>query len=297
MKRLSMVCVLLLLIACISLAEEEVILPQWQPSQETQWLLDIARGELGYTEGPHGYSKYGEWAGDPYAQWCAEFVCWCVNEVDNQHGTQMLDCVYPKYSGQNTGKNWFIRAGRYVTRSGYLEGWGYQWYRDADAFLKNGEYIPQPGDWVFFTFTSDTDTDHVAMVEYCSRDENGKVTVHVIEGNAPVSVQRAEYALLDPHILGYGTVNDVVDVTLKYGYNGEKVRQLQHKLVQLGFLASDKTTGTFGGDTKQAVRDFQLSHGLKVNSVANRQTQQAIDLALEQQFFQTPSNWIVDEEE
>ena len=43
------------------------------------WLLETAGNEVGYREGDHGYSKYGEWAGDPYAQWCAEFLCWCVD--------------------------------------------------------------------------------------------------------------------------------------------------------------------------------------------------------------------------
>ena len=42
-------------------------------------LLEVAAGEVGYTEQDHGWSKYGAWAGDGYAQWCAEYLCWCVD--------------------------------------------------------------------------------------------------------------------------------------------------------------------------------------------------------------------------
>ena len=114
---------------------------------------------------------------------------------------------------------------------------GIEWLKGADSYISPGDYIPQPGDWVFLTFTGGVDTDHVAMVEYCSRDpESGAVRIHVIEGNAPVAVARNTYSLLDGRILGYGTVHDVADITMHFGNRGEKVRQLQEKLVYLGLL-------------------------------------------------------------
>ena len=184
MKRLLSLMLTLLLTAGLLLpcakAEDTVLEPLWHVPDYVQWLLDVARGEIGYKEGPHGYSKYGEWAGDAYAQWCAEFLCWCVDQVDQQHGTELLRNVYPMYSGQNVGRDWFIRQGRYVTRNGNLANWGYQWMKDDDTYITTGTYIPQPGDWVFFTWTSSTDTDHVAMVEYCSQDATGNIIVHVI---------------------------------------------------------------------------------------------------------------------
>ena len=129
MKRLLSLMLTLLLTAGLLLpcakAEDTVLEPLWHVPDYVQWLLDVARGEIGYKEGPHGYSKYGEWAGDAYAQWCAEFLCWCVDQVDQQHGTELLRNVYPMYSGQNVGRDWFIRQGRYVTRNGNLANWGY----------------------------------------------------------------------------------------------------------------------------------------------------------------------------
>ena len=302
MKKILSLLLAVLLLAGTAAAEdkketkEKILEPQWEVQNQISWLLDVAREELGYTE-DHGYTKYGEWAGDPYAQWCAEFLCWCVDQVDQRYGTHMLKEQYPLYSGQNTGRNWFIHQGRYVSRNGYLQNWGYQWFPDGDSYLSVGDYIPQPGDWVFFTFTSDSDTDHVAMVEYCSEDEKGRVTIHVIEGNAPSSVQRTEYALTDARILGYGTVNDVVDVTLMSGYSGVKVTKLQNKLFQLGLLEESDVTGNYGSATKNAVRLFQQAHGLKINGIANMATQQALDAALEDQFYNTPSNWIVNDDD
>ena len=229
MKRIAafLACLLMLPTMAQALSSQTVIEPAWPVPDYVTWLLEVASGEVGYREGDHGYSKYGEWAGDPYAQWCAEYLCWCVDQVDQRHGTQLLGQVYPLYSGSNTGRDWFIRQGRYIVRWGNLEGWGYQWLRDEDSFITTGSYIPQPGDWVFFTWDSDRDTDHVAMVEYCTRDENGNVQLHVLEGNTPVEVKRAVYDLTYTRILGYGTVHDVADVTMRAGNTGEKVRQLQ----------------------------------------------------------------------
>jgi len=71
MKRLTALLLSLVLLLCASPADAAssiiVIEPQWPVPDYVTWLLEIAAGELGYTEGDHGYSKYGEWVGDPYA--------------------------------------------------------------------------------------------------------------------------------------------------------------------------------------------------------------------------------------
>ena len=209
MKTRLLLLLLILLPLCAS--ADEVIPPAYPVPEYVTQLLEIAGAEVGYTEGDHGRTKYGEWVGDPYTQWCAEYLCWCVDQVDKQHGTELLDKVFPMYSGQNTGRNWYIREGRYIVRWGNLEDWGYQWLKGEDEFLRTGDYIPQPGDWVFFTWTDTRDTDHVAMVEYCTRAADGSVTIHVLEGNAPDKVQRTAYPLTYTRSLGYGTVHDAAD--------------------------------------------------------------------------------------
>ncbi|MBR4080294.1 MAG: peptidoglycan-binding protein [Clostridia bacterium] len=288
---------LLLMLLPLSAAADEVIPPAYPVPEYVGWLLEIAGEEVGYTEGDHGRTKYGEWIGDPYAQWCAEYLCWSVDQVDRQHGTQLLDKVFPMYSGQNSGRNWFIQQGRYVVRWGNLEDWGYQWLKGEDHFLSTGDYIPQPGDWVFFTWTDDRDTDHVAMVEYCTRAADGSINVHVLEGNAPDKVQRTAYPLTYTRILGYGTVHDVADYTMRSGNRGAKVLALQEKLCYLGYLDESRVDGHYGSGTVAAVRTFQNNHGLKVTGIANINMQRVLDRKYTEAVDSDPATWLVVDED
>ncbi len=298
MKHVFALCLAFLLLLSAAGAEENRLPPVETVPDYVQWLLEVAGEEVGYREGEHGWNKYGAWSGDPYAQWCAEFLCWCVDQVDQRHGTHLLNRLYPLYSGQNTGRAWFIRAGRFIVRKGEGEGWGYEWLKGHSAFIRTVDYIPQPGDYVFFTWTSGTDTDHVALVEYCAQDTEGRTMIHVIEGNNPVSVARNVYSLYDTQILGYGTVHDLADITMRYGNSGEKVRQLQESLAYLGFLESRFVTGDFGNATAAAVRSFQNAHRLRGHSIANMETQRVLQEEVELKRDRDPDTWtVVDEDE
>ncbi len=273
--------------------EETVLAPSLPVPEYITLLLRVASEEVGYTEELHGWTKYGEWAGDPYGQWCAEFLCWCVDQTDQRFGTSLLEKVFPRYSGSNTGRSWFITAGRFVIRKGPVEGWGYEWLKGKNEFIRSGDYIPQPGDWVFFTWTSNTDTDHVAMVEYCTKDDEGNVRIHVIEGNKPSSVARDVYDLHYSRILGYGTVHDVADITMSFGNDGEKVRQLQDKLIYMGYLDPSYLSGHFGNATADAVRAFQSDYGIRPSGIANIATQLSLDEAVALKIDQDPLTWTV----
>lgn len=274
--------------AGVSLEEgETLILPRYAVPDYVLWLLDTARQEIGYTEERSGVTKYGTWAGYPTAEWCAEFQCWCVNQVDKQHGIRLLNRVYPNYSGTNVGRDWFLSQGRYVARIGVVPGYGSQWWKESGQAVEKNSYIPQPGDWVFLTDNSSGDTSHVAMVEYCAYDEQGKVRVHVIEGNnvtkpAPQSVERNSYALDYWRILGYGTVYDLADITLKFGHEGPKVVELQRELVQAGLLEERYTTGKYGAITTECVKTVQRRFGIAQNGIANLETRQALRRMIEE---------------
>ena len=261
-------------------------------------LLDIARQELGYREGPNNLTKYGKWSGDANAAWCAEFVCWCVNQVDQLHGTSLLNDVYPKWSGQNVGRDWFIKHGRFVYRKGFCPNWGHQWLRDDDHNLSKSEYIPRPGDVMFFSYNEAGDTEHVALVEYCAYNSEGDVIIHVIEGNNPSEVQRNRYRLSNSQILGFGLCDDLVDTTMRSGNAGDKVLMLQESLWRIGLLEERHLTGTFGGNTKQAVMDFQRTQmeDKAVTGIADRETQQALRFLLLETIYEDPETWLVDDE-
>lgn len=277
--------------------DETIIEPEYEVPEYVQLLLEVARGELGYTEGKAGRTKYGEWVGDPTCQWCAEFLCWCVDQTDQRYGLELLHNIYPMYGASNVGRNWFISHGRYIARNGHIPDWGSQWYKGESEMMEKNSYVPQPGDWVFFSILDSGATTHVAMVEYCSVSQDGKIRVHVIEGNNPDKVQRNSYALDDWTIQGYGTVFDLADVTLRFGNKGEKVRQLQMKLVALGYLDERYVTGNFGKITQDAIMHFQRDHGIDQTGNGGPVTQRALDEAVAQLNETDLSVWHVRDEE
>ncbi|MDD3334660.1 MAG: CHAP domain-containing protein [Eubacteriales bacterium] len=281
----------------VDITEVEIAIEEDARPDFVHKLLEVAIGELGYTEGPNNYSKYGEWSGDANAAWCAEFVCWCVDQTDQRWGTTLLTQIYPNYSGQNTGRDWFLAKGRFVYRKGNCPGWGYQWIKGSSQILRKNDYIPRSGDLVFFSYNDAGDTEHVALVEYCARNTAGEVLVHVIEGNNPSSVQRNSYRLDDSQILGFGVCEEIIGTTMRYGNSGEVVLAFQHKLHDLGLLDERHLTGVYGGNTKAAVMRFQEEwmSSQSVNGIADQATQQAIDAELETRVNNDPSSWLVTE--
>ena len=301
----ALLALLLPLAACAQEAEvfsdvpadaRETVLPA-DPPDFVQKLLSVAIGELGYVEGPNNQSKYGLWSGDEHAAWCAEFVCWCVDQTDQRYGTGLLNVVYPNYSGQNTGRDWFIARGRFVNRKGNIEGWGYQWLLGEGTFLRKNGYIPRPGDLMFFAYDEAGNTEHVALVEYAARDALGAVVVHVIEGNNPDRVQRRSYYLDSSQVLGFGACEDVVGTTMRFGNTGDKVLALQTDLNYLGFLGNRHLTGTYGSNTRAAVASFQRFTGLTENGLADLDTQSALTRAVAQKRFAEYESWLVVDEE
>lgn len=284
------------LVMAASCAQAENVIDHGESPDFVQALLAVAEAELGYVEGGNNYSKYGVWSGDPNAAWCAEFICWCVDQLDQQQGTQLLTTVYPKYSGQNTGRDWFIQRGRFVYRKAVCPDWGYQWMKGSDRYLQKNEYIPRPGDLMFFSYNEAGDTEHVALVEYCSRDEYGQVMIHVLEGNNPDRVQRNIYPLDNSQVLGFGLCEDLADTVMRFGNEGDKVLALQQDLHALGYLEERHITGLFGSNTKKAVMDFQERlNEATAAGIADRITQQAIEQAIYEKLLEAPETWLVTE--
>ena len=108
---------------------------------------------------------------------------------------------------------------------------------------------------------------------------------------------RNTYELNYSRILGYGTVHDVADITMHFGNKGEKVRQLQEKLVYLDLLDPQYVNGAFGNATNEALRTFQLQYNLRPLGWANMATQQKLDEACQEKYENTPDNWIVGSED
>lgn len=112
-------------------------------------LLAVAGSQLGYHEsilnfrvdndGNHkGYTRYGEWYGNPYGDWCAMFVSFCLKYAG------IDEDIVPQNANCNT------------------------WMSDLDdrgLFNDAETYVPEEGDIVFFRQHSKTKADHIGIVK------------------------------------------------------------------------------------------------------------------------------------
>lgn len=76
-------------------------------------------------------------------------------------------------------------------------------------------------------------------------------------------------------VLALFIVTPVFGDILKVGSTGTSVKQLQTKLISLGYLNSS-ATGYYGNETKSAVMKFQAKNGLKQDGIAGDQTIKAL---------------------
>ena len=146
------------------------------------WRLDtlaIAQSQLGYAESTKnyvvaedgqtlmGYTRYGAWQGDPYGDWNAMFVAFCLHYGGAENIPTDKDCG-----------SWAAAL--------------------ADAFLPAQSHEAAPGDLVFFDRDGDGTADRVAIVAEVTE---GGFTA--IEGNAEHAVGQRAYEAADSVILGY----------------------------------------------------------------------------------------------
>ena len=158
---------------------------EWIPGNVTREnVVAIARSQLGYEESSRnfqvdafgvrrGITRYGQWYGNPYGDWSAMFVSFClsyagVNDVPANAGAMAMQMQW-----ENAGL-----------------------YRSADA------YIPQSGN-VLFLAKKGGSVDAVAII---TGFRDGIITV--IEGDLDNQVRETTYGALDPAVRGYGLVPD-----------------------------------------------------------------------------------------
>ncbi len=141
-------------------------------------IIDVAIGEIGYSETGNNSTKYGKWYGMDGAAWCHMFVSWCASEAG------VSSSIVPKTASTSSGMAWFKNKG---------------------LFRYKEKYTPKRGDIIYFKSAG---ASHVGIVERCSGN-----TVHTVEGNTSNKVARRSYSLNAARITGYGvpkynTLND-----------------------------------------------------------------------------------------
>lgn len=246
--------------------------------EQAEMLVNAAVSELGYTATKGGYTKYGEWGGKAYGEWCSEFVSWCVARADEVYGTSMLGTDYPLQTSCEDGAAWFKERGRYITVNGGLRGEEGQFYLADGVSVADRPYIPQRGDLIYIEWYKYNRLDHVGIVEFVTQDTDGTYMVHTIEGNnrelgpTPAQVRRYTYRLDDPSIRGYGVrESGLVGTELQMGSAGEEVVAFQKNLIALGFY-NDEPAGKFGKGTQTATKNYQKARELPATGVADCQT-------------------------
>lgn len=159
-------------------------------------IIAIAQSQLGYRESKRdfiidddgktqGYSRYGDWYGCPYVDWCSMFCAFVLDYAG------IPSYAVPRSASSERLRNEISSLG---------------------AYEKRGEYTPQNGDLIFFdwkdeqTGRRDGEADHIGIVERVSGG-----TVYTIEGNAGREVQRREYDIEDPAILGYANLGVLME--------------------------------------------------------------------------------------
>ena len=170
-----------------------------------QDVLAIAGTQLGYTEstanyiveddgqGLRGYTRYGAWYGDPYGDWDAMFVSFCLHYAG----------VDEKFPLKADSASWVQLLSD----------------EEYDLYVPASEDDPWPGDLIFFNREPELEedaepvADHVGLVAEVIPEEGDRpAQIKVIEGDAsaedgsPDAVRCVTYELNDPSILGYAVL-------------------------------------------------------------------------------------------
>ncbi|MCL2811483.1 MAG: peptidoglycan-binding protein [Clostridia bacterium] len=119
-----------------------------------------------------------------------------------------------------------------------------------------------------------TPTTWNAMMSLNAIGRDGRT--HPPQGWNP-TLQEEEIASPDPAATPVPASAFVYTRKLEYGNQGDDVRLLQQRLLDLGYFpASVRTSGNYYANTRDAVRAFQRNNGLKVDGVAGQETQRVL---------------------
>ncbi len=174
-------------------------------------VLAVARSQLGYTESrlnftlgsdgvKDGYTRYGDWYGDDYGEWCAMFVSFCLHYADVDEDLFPIESSCSRWVALLDVTEEELAA---LSEGDEIP---------TDFYRTAAEYSPVPGDIIFFDTDGDgTRADHVGIVADVidvgeAGNNFGTAMIKTIEGNKTHTVSYFTYALDDACILGYGVI-------------------------------------------------------------------------------------------
>ena len=173
-------------LACYSNPDADVeTAEQWESTLPTltgnlsdDFLL-VADSQIGYQESQlnyevmdddiiKGYTRYGDWYGEPYGDWSGMFVSFCLNYANISRE------IFPYDADCQSWADALSQCGMYE---------------------EAGDYAPKAGDIVFLNENAEDneDIDHAGIVKNVSEDGN----LTVVEGDCEDEVRCSTYALSD----------------------------------------------------------------------------------------------------
>jgi hypothetical protein len=150
-------------------------------------LLTVAKSQLGYPESDRnfevtedgmrkGYTRYGQWYGIPYGDWCAMYVSFCLHYTGIPQDVVPYDANCQNWVGKLT---------------------------ELELYYPAQDYTPVPGDIIFFG-TPEKVSYHVGLVTEVLETE-----IKTIEGNNATYVAEYTYEQTNPNIMGYGSIEAI----------------------------------------------------------------------------------------
>ncbi len=212
-------------------------------------VLNIARSQIGYTEGRNNDTKFGQWYGLNYASWCDMFVSWVGVQAGGEHIIGRA-CYTPSHAA------WFQQRR--------------QWGR-----------TPRRGAIVFFDFPDSLRRiQHVGIVESVRRD--GRIVT--IEGNASPGT-RGSQSNGNGVYRRVRSMNSVVGFGYPR-YGGEaKVRPMPKAIeARAGRRPPLTVDGSWGPNTTRALqRWLKVTDDGQIGPQTRKALQKALKLKPEQQ--------------
>lgn len=150
-------------------------------NNDAKTLVAVAKSQLGYTESTRnyfvgtdgirrGYTRYGDWYGNPYGDWSSMFTAFCL-----------------RYAGF---RNMPISSGSEAMRV--------KW-EQIGLYQEAAIYTPHAGDIVFLDKNGNGTTDATAILTEISSQR-----ITVIEGDVEGKVAETTYSLNEGTVIGYG---------------------------------------------------------------------------------------------
>ena len=156
-------------------ADWEKTLPQTTGIYSSD-LMNCAASQIGYAENSDGYTRYGDWYGNPTADWNVMFVSFCMHYVG------ISNDQIPSGSGC----------------------WAWQVKLEESGLISDMSVMPMPGDILLTDNDGDGKCDRAGIIADVTEG-----IISTIEGDVEGKVGTCTYSAEDSTIYGYISVNSL----------------------------------------------------------------------------------------